>query len=36
MRSAGVRLKLLASVLALAAGAVAMVVAILLVRSALG
>lgn len=36
MRSAGVRLKLLASVVALAAGAVAVVVAILLVRSALG
>ena len=36
MRSAGVRLKLLASVVALAAGTVAMVVAILLVRSALG
>ena len=36
MRSAGVRLKLLASVVALAAGTVAVVVAILLVRSALG
>jgi hypothetical protein len=35
MRSA-VRLKLLASVVALAAGTVAVVVAILLVRSALG
>jgi len=36
MRPAGVRLKLLASVVALAAGSVAVVVAILLVRSALG
>jgi hypothetical protein len=36
MRSAGVRLKLLASLVALAAGTVAVVVAILLVRSALG
>jgi hypothetical protein len=36
MRSAGVRLKLLASVVALAAGTVALVIAILLVRSALG
>jgi hypothetical protein len=36
MRSAGVRVKLLASMVALAAGTVAVVVAILLVRSALG
>jgi hypothetical protein len=36
MKSAGVRLKLLASVVALAAGTVAVIVAILLVRSALG
>jgi len=36
MRAAGVRLKLLASAVALAAGTVAVVVAILLVRSALG
>jgi hypothetical protein len=36
MRPAVVRLKLLASVVALAAGTVAVVVAILLVRSALG
>jgi hypothetical protein len=36
MRPAGVRLKLLASVVALAAGTVAVIVAILLVRSALG
>jgi hypothetical protein len=36
VKSAGVRLKLLASVVALAAGTVAVVVAILLVRSALG
>ncbi len=36
MKSVGVRLKLLASVVALAAGTVALIVAILLVRSALG
>jgi hypothetical protein len=36
MKSAGVRLRLLASVVALAAGTVAVIVAILLVRSALG
>jgi hypothetical protein len=36
VKSAGVRLKLLASVVALAAGTVAVIVAILLVRSALG
>ncbi len=36
MRPAGVRLKLLASVVALAAGTLAVIVAILLVRSALG
>jgi hypothetical protein len=36
MRPAGVRIKLLASVVALAAGTVAVIVAILLVRSALG
>jgi hypothetical protein len=36
MRPGSVRLKLLASVVALAAGTVAVVVAILLVRSALG
>ena len=36
MKSAGVRLRLLASVVALAAGTVAVVVAILLVRTALG
>jgi hypothetical protein len=36
VKSAGVRLKLLASVVALAAGTVAVVVAILLVRTALG
>jgi hypothetical protein len=36
VKSTGVRLKLLASVVALAAGTVAVVVAILLVRSALG
>jgi hypothetical protein len=36
VKSAGVRLKLPASVVALAAGTVAVIVAILLVRSALG
>jgi hypothetical protein len=36
MRPAGVRLKLFASVVALAAGTAAVIVAILLVRSALG
>jgi hypothetical protein len=36
VKSAGVRLKLLASVVALAAGTVAVIVAILLVRTALG
>ena len=36
MKSAGVRLRLLASVVALAAGTVAVIVATLLVRSALG
>lgn len=36
MRPAGVRLKVLASVVALAAGTLAVIVAILLVRSALG
>lgn len=36
MRSAGVRLRLFAAVVALAAGTVAVIVAILLVRSALG
>jgi hypothetical protein len=36
VKSAGVRLRLLASVVALAAGTLAVIVAILLVRSALG
>jgi hypothetical protein len=36
VRSAGVRLRLFAAVVALAAGVVAVIVAILLVRSALG
>ena len=36
MKSAGVRLRLFAAAVALAAGVVAVIVAILLVRSALG